>query len=138
MFAGGADIVDPGLDEVERAALCMALDDEGVAAASRLPCGPTRAAVALPGLGVRLGVFQGPSGRAQGRARMDETRFEVRAIGRVESTLTDLASAPKQGDEGAPDAWLVFDPAVAEALQGVRAGDDALLLTWLDRGRRDE
>jgi tRNA-Thr(GGU) m(6)t(6)A37 methyltransferase TsaA len=42
-----------------------------------------------------------------------------------------------QGDEGAPDAWLVFDPAVLEALQGVRPGDEVIVLTWLDRARRD-
>jgi queuine tRNA-ribosyltransferase len=44
--------------------------------------------------------------------------FELRAIGRVESSLTDLAAAPKQGDEGAPDAWVVFEPAVLDALDG--------------------
>jgi tRNA-Thr(GGU) m(6)t(6)A37 methyltransferase TsaA len=63
--------------------------------------------------------------------------IEVNAIGRVESPLTDLASAPKQGDEGAPDAWLVFDPAVLYALEGVRPGDQVIVLTWLDRARRD-
>lgn len=68
---------------------------------------------------------------------MNETRFEVNAIGRVESSLTDLASAPKQGDEGAPDAWLVFEPAVLEALQGIHPGDEVIVLTWLDRARRD-
>jgi tRNA-Thr(GGU) m(6)t(6)A37 methyltransferase TsaA len=51
--------------------------------------------------------------------------------------LTDLASAPKQGDEGAPDAWLVFEPAVLEALQGIQPGDEVIVLTWLDRARRD-
>jgi tRNA-Thr(GGU) m(6)t(6)A37 methyltransferase TsaA len=63
--------------------------------------------------------------------------FDLEPIGRVESPLTDLASAPNQGDEGAPDAWLVFEPAVLEALDGIRAGDELVLLTWLDRARRD-
>jgi tRNA-Thr(GGU) m(6)t(6)A37 methyltransferase TsaA len=63
--------------------------------------------------------------------------FELTVIGRVESRLTDLDLAPKQGDEGAPDAWLVFEPAVLEALDGVRAGDEVIVLTWLDRARRD-
>jgi tRNA-Thr(GGU) m(6)t(6)A37 methyltransferase TsaA len=63
--------------------------------------------------------------------------FQVRAVGRVESPLTDLASAPKQGDEGAPEASIVFDPAVADALADLRAGDDVIVLTWLDRARRD-
>ena len=65
------------------------------------------------------------------------TGFEVKAIGTVESPLTDLASAPKQGDEGAPDAWLVFEPAVLPALEGIRPGDELIVLTWLDRAERD-
>lgn len=63
--------------------------------------------------------------------------FEVETIGRVESTLTDLESAPRQADEGAPGAWLVFEPAVLEGLQSLRVGHDMLLITWLDRARRD-
>ena len=59
------------------------------------------------------------------------------AIGMVESSLTDRESAPKQGDEGAPEATLVFAPHVAEGLDGIAAGDELLLLTWLDRARRD-
>jgi tRNA-Thr(GGU) m(6)t(6)A37 methyltransferase TsaA len=51
--------------------------------------------------------------------------------------LTDTAAAPKQGDEGAPDAWLTFDPTMREALDGIRAGDEVLVLTWLHRARRD-
>jgi len=58
-------------------------------------------------------------------------------IGRVESELKDLASAPRQADEGAPEAWLVFDPRVADGLRGIRPGSDVVLLTWLDKARRD-
>lgn len=65
------------------------------------------------------------------------TTFEVRAIGRVESPLADAASAPRQADEGAPEAWLVLQPEVIEGLRGIRAGDEVILLTWLDRARRD-
>jgi tRNA-Thr(GGU) m(6)t(6)A37 methyltransferase TsaA len=63
--------------------------------------------------------------------------MELVAIGTVESPLTDRASAPKQGDEGAPEAWLVFDADVTEALDGIAEGDEILVLTWLDRSRRD-
>jgi tRNA-Thr(GGU) m(6)t(6)A37 methyltransferase TsaA len=63
--------------------------------------------------------------------------YEVRAIGRVESPLTDLADAPRQGDEGGPEATLAFDDAVATALSDLRPGDDVLLLTWLDRADRE-
>jgi len=64
-------------------------------------------------------------------------RIEVTPIGYVESPLTDRHSAPKQGDEGAPDAWLVFDPVVLEGLDGIAPGDHVLVLTWLDRADRD-
>ena len=65
------------------------------------------------------------------------TTFELTAIGRVESPLTDLASAPRQADEGAPAAWLVFDPAMAEGLRSIRIGDELMVISWLDRARRD-
>ncbi|MFR9779856.1 tRNA (N6-threonylcarbamoyladenosine(37)-N6)-methyltransferase TrmO [Micromonospora sp. MS34] len=61
----------------------------------------------------------------------------LRPVGRVESPLTDPATAPKQGDEGAPEAWLAFAAAYAPALRGLRAGADVLVLTWLDRADRD-
>jgi tRNA-Thr(GGU) m(6)t(6)A37 methyltransferase TsaA len=65
------------------------------------------------------------------------TDLTLRPIGRVESTLTDLAAAPRQPDEGAPDAWLIFDEQYASALDGLLPGTDVLLLTWLDRADRD-
>ena len=68
---------------------------------------------------------------------MSEQHISVTAIGQVESPLTDPASAPKQGDEGAPDAWVSFEPSVLEALDGLSEGDEVILLTWLDRARRD-
>ena len=63
--------------------------------------------------------------------------FELKAIGRVESALTALESAPRQGDEGAPAAWLVFDDEMREGLRDLRVGDAVIVLTWLDRARRD-
>lgn len=63
--------------------------------------------------------------------------FVVQPIGHVESPLTDAAAASKQGDEGAPKAWLVFTPEVRQGVRDLRAGDDVLVLTWLDRARRD-
>ena len=68
---------------------------------------------------------------------MPDDRFEVRPIAIVESPLTDLATAPKQADEGAPEAWLVFAPEVVDALDGLRVGDDVIVLTWLHRSDRD-
>jgi tRNA-Thr(GGU) m(6)t(6)A37 methyltransferase TsaA len=63
--------------------------------------------------------------------------FEVTPVAVVESTLTERADAPKQGHEGAPDAWLVFEPAVLVGLDGIRPGDSLILLTWFDRASRD-
>jgi tRNA-Thr(GGU) m(6)t(6)A37 methyltransferase TsaA len=63
--------------------------------------------------------------------------YELTAIGRVESPLTDPGSAPKQGDEGVPDAWLVFEGDVLEGLLDIEPGDELLVLTWLDRADRD-
>ena len=63
--------------------------------------------------------------------------MELQAIGTVASPLKDLAAAPKQGDEGAPEVWLVFDAGVADGLDGIAAGDELVVLTWLDRAARD-
>jgi tRNA-Thr(GGU) m(6)t(6)A37 methyltransferase TsaA len=63
--------------------------------------------------------------------------YEIRPIGRVESPLLDRDAAPRQGDEGAPDAWLVFEPSVREALRDLEVDTDVIVLTWLDRADRD-
>ena len=63
--------------------------------------------------------------------------IQLEPIGRVESELKDLASAPRQADEGAPEAWLVFEPRVADGLRGIHSGSEVVLLTWLDRAYRD-
>jgi tRNA-Thr(GGU) m(6)t(6)A37 methyltransferase TsaA len=63
--------------------------------------------------------------------------LELNPVGRVESRLTEKADAPKQGHEGAPDAWLVFERDVLAALEGIRPGDRLIVLTWLDRAQRD-
>ena len=63
-------------------------------------------------------------------------RIHLESIGRVESTLKDLASAPRQADERAPEAWLIFEPHVAAGLRGITTGTEVVLLTWLDRAHR--
>ena len=63
--------------------------------------------------------------------------YEVRSIGHVESQLVDREAAPKQGFEGAPDAWLVFAPEVTDALRDLAVGDELWVLTWLHRAHRD-
>ena len=63
--------------------------------------------------------------------------FELRPIGVVSSELTDRDDAPKQGDEGAPDAWLVFEPGLQDALRDLQPGSEIIVLTWLHLARRN-
>ena len=63
--------------------------------------------------------------------------MELVEIGKVESPLRDRDSAPKQGDEGAPEASIVFSAGMVEGLEGIAVGDELLVLTWLDRAERD-
>lgn len=61
----------------------------------------------------------------------------LHAIGKIQSTLRTRAEAPKQGSEGAPDAWLEVSPSVEKGLDGLRVGDDVIVVTWLHKARRD-
>ena len=67
-----------------------------------------------------------------------EADLTIRPIGRVESSLVDPELAPKQGEEGAPDAWLVLDPAMAPAVRDLTPGAEIIVLTWLDRADRGQ
>lgn len=64
------------------------------------------------------------------------TGFQVEPIGWVESPLTERSQAPRQGDEGGADAWLAFEPRVAEGLRDIAPGAWLIVLTWLDRADR--
>ncbi len=63
--------------------------------------------------------------------------YELQPIGFIHSPLTDRHKAPKQGYEGAPDAWLDVDPNVAPALHGLTEGDEVILITWFHQAARD-
>jgi tRNA-Thr(GGU) m(6)t(6)A37 methyltransferase TsaA len=67
----------------------------------------------------------------------DEDAFIIRPVGVVRSALTSREDAPRQGDEGAPDAWLEIDPALARGLSRIAPGDDLILLTWFHLADRD-
>jgi tRNA-Thr(GGU) m(6)t(6)A37 methyltransferase TsaA len=58
-------------------------------------------------------------------------------IGVIRSTIGTRAQAPRQGSEGAPDAWLEVGAAVARGLHGIAVGEDILVITWLHQGRRE-
>ena len=62
--------------------------------------------------------------------------FTVRPIGHVESPLTSTADAPRQGDEGAPAAYLILDPIVQAGLDGIGVGNEIVVLTWLHEADR--
>jgi tRNA-Thr(GGU) m(6)t(6)A37 methyltransferase TsaA len=63
--------------------------------------------------------------------------YSVRSIGIIRSALRTTSEAPKQGSEGAPDAWLEVEPAFADALLGIEAGDELVIITWFHRADRD-
>ena len=58
-------------------------------------------------------------------------------IGVIRSTVKTRAQAPRQGSEGAPDAWLEVEARVALGLKGIAVGDEIIVITWLHQGRRE-
>src|SRR5260370_3166537 len=67
---------------------------------------------------------------------MADMQYLLRPIGLVESPLKSKDACPKQGSEGAPEAWLFIDPVFADGLDGLAPKDQCLVLTWFDQGRR--
>jgi tRNA-Thr(GGU) m(6)t(6)A37 methyltransferase TsaA len=68
--------------------------------------------------------------------RAGTSTYDVHPIGRVESPLVDLRSAPAQGDEGAPNAWLALHDGLRPAMRSLAVGARVIVLTWLDRADR--
>jgi tRNA-Thr(GGU) m(6)t(6)A37 methyltransferase TsaA len=68
---------------------------------------------------------------------IDDDTNRLHPIGYIRSTLEGLHSAPRQGSEGAPHAWLEVDAAFARALSGIARGDDVIVITWLHRANRE-
>jgi tRNA-Thr(GGU) m(6)t(6)A37 methyltransferase TsaA len=68
---------------------------------------------------------------------MNQTSYTIEPIGVIRSELVSREAAPRQGSEGAPEAWLDLAPQVAPGLLGIGAGDDLLILTWLHQAQRD-
>ena len=63
--------------------------------------------------------------------------YSLNPIGHIRSTLNATDEAPRQGSEGAPDAWLEVNPIFARALFGIAAGDEVIVITWLHLANRD-
>jgi len=68
---------------------------------------------------------------------MSKDDYLLHPIGLVQSSLHDRAAAPRQGDEGAPDAWLEINSALLEGLDGITVGDELIVITWLHESQRD-
>jgi tRNA-Thr(GGU) m(6)t(6)A37 methyltransferase TsaA len=68
---------------------------------------------------------------------MSEIDYTLHPIGVIRSTLTSRESAPRQGYEGAPDAWIEIGAPFADALRGIAAGDALIVLTWFHQSARD-
>ena len=68
---------------------------------------------------------------------MLETEYSLSAIGFLHSPLKQLGEAPRQGREGAPDAWLEVNASVAEGLEGIAVGAEIIVITWLHQAQRD-
>src|ERR1051326_8041052 len=68
---------------------------------------------------------------------MPENDYVLYPLGFVQSPLKDLEEAPKQGDEGAPDAWLAVRASVVEGLAGIEVGVELIVITWLHQAQRD-
>jgi tRNA-Thr(GGU) m(6)t(6)A37 methyltransferase TsaA len=63
--------------------------------------------------------------------------YSLKAVGFVRSALKRRREAPRQGNEGAPEAWIEMIPTVARGLQGIVVGQDIILITWLHQARRN-
>ena len=69
---------------------------------------------------------------------LDEmSSYILEPVGFIRSTVQGREDAPRQGAEGAPDAWLEIEPKFAEALLGVDVGHELIVITWLHQARRD-
>jgi tRNA-Thr(GGU) m(6)t(6)A37 methyltransferase TsaA len=81
-------------------------------------------------------VVDGRADKLLEKTRMSEAYFLI-PIGFIRSPLKIRQNAPKQGVEGAPDAWLEVTANVAEGLQGIAAGQEIILITWFHRADRN-
>ena len=73
----------------------------------------------------------------RGKAKTSSQRARLRPVGVIRSTLKSRSSAPKQGSEGAPDAWLDIAPFALPAVEGIQPGDQLIVMTWFHQSRRD-
>jgi tRNA-Thr(GGU) m(6)t(6)A37 methyltransferase TsaA len=63
--------------------------------------------------------------------------YTLQPVGFIRSTVKGRADAPRQGSEGAPDAWLEIEPQFADALLGMEVGHELIVITWFHQASRD-
>lgn len=68
---------------------------------------------------------------------MNDISYDVLPIGVIRSELDSRNAAPRQGNEGAPDAWVEVNSAVAEGLKGITVGHEIVIITWFHEANRD-
>ena len=68
---------------------------------------------------------------------MPQSDYVLTPIGLLHSPLKEPGEAPRQGSEGAPNAWLEVNATVAEGLEGIAVGDEVIVITWLHKAQRD-
>ena len=74
---------------------------------------------------------------AQKEIDMNDIHYDIRPIGVIRSELTCRDAAPRQGSEGAPDAWVEVNSSVAEGLEGISVGHEIVIITWFHEANRD-
>jgi tRNA-Thr(GGU) m(6)t(6)A37 methyltransferase TsaA len=62
--------------------------------------------------------------------------YTLQPVGFLRSNIKTRAEAPRQGSEGAPDAWLEIEPQFADALLGVEVGHELIVITWFHEANR--
>jgi len=75
--------------------------------------------------------------RSMGRLDRNSKPARLQPIGWIRSSIKRRSEAPKQGSEGAPDAWLEISSRVADGLDGLGVGDELIVVTWLHQAKRD-
>ena len=85
----------------------------------------------------RTGAFKKPERVQDGAHRGRSRRFQLWPIGAIRSDYHNPSDAPKQGSEGASDAWVELNSSAVEGLVGLAVGDKIIVVTWLHRARRN-
>jgi tRNA (Thr-GGU) A37 N-methylase len=70
------------------------------------------------------------------RSNARDFSYLLEPIGFIRSALKRRKNAPRQGSEGAPDAWLEISRRFTGALRGIDVGEEMIVVTWFHQARR--